>query len=592
MTTPIENQTSKPPQKPPSQGGGGNNRPRNRRGGRGGHRKPRKQQSKATPEELAAAAAKAEEERLKKEEEERLRLIKEEEERKAQELLELRRQTQDAMDVLDGWSKGILEHDEMRSRLAPTKSNDLESSVIMNPWLLEARKKHVNSKKSLKSDLKKCTAFVKKVKTLAGAANGAAKEAVCKSLVNEIQTLNLSRYIDEIAVSIYEAKFKISDVPYLCSVVVAMHERYEDFVPALLNPIQEFLKGKIKENVELKELTKQRRVFLRILTDLLLNGVIVEFKLLLRVLSEAAGVRGKYSSEAVYQVVDATLLVSFAKAVGVEMIGKIPKSVRSSVAVLEKVINASVKGALDSDLLIKVKNTLQVYQKASQQRALPLETLSTIGILYDGIYKSIAQSLIDTHGKLRKLEKRCEQDKLLNGSITESREKGLADAQKLFENLFKSVESLSEILDKDAPTLECEQEEFEAYTRSGLELWTKTDDNEELNWFPFDDEETWSFYVDIPDFLTTVPSVLLGLSDDQVESKKADNSKKYGLDTSNNPEELSEDQHSTIPIISDEGVIDVIDEAEMADDNEGKNIFQPIRRYESWYNLSIHFNCS
>ena len=580
ITMTADNNNKPPKPKPPpskkqgSGDGGGNNRQRNRRAGyRGKSRNQQSQSNKASPDEIAAVAAKEEELRLQKKEEERLRLLEEEEEKKAYSLLQWRKRVVDAMDSLSGWSEDILKHEELRSRLAPSKSNDDECSVIMSPWLVEARVKHRNSKKSLKSDLKKCTAFVKKIKTLAGAANGAAKDAVCKSLVNEIQSLNLSRYVDEISLSIFEAKYKMTDVPYLCSVIVAMHERYEEFLPTLLNPVQEFLRGKNKEKIDPTEATKQRRVFLRILTELLLIGVISDTKLIFRVLSEAAGVPGKSSSDAPYQVLDATLVVSFAKAVGIEVIGRAPRSVRLSIALLEEAIVDSCANSIDNvELLNKAKYVLKTYEQTSRIRAMSLDARSTIVALYEGFFKSISQSLVDTHIKLQKLEKRCEQDKLLTGALTETREKGLNDANRLFENLLKSVEALSEILDKDAPVLEDEKEESETGTGSGLELWTKNDDTEELNWFPFDDEETWSFYCDLPDFLTTVPTVLLGFSDDQVETKKVRNSKKYGPESNTSSEDISEDQNTAISSEVEESILENEDETEIAEENEGESI--------------------
>jgi hypothetical protein len=44
----------------------------------------------------------------------------------------------------------------------------------------------------------------------------------------------------------------------------------------------------------------------------------------------------------------------------------------------------------------------------------------------------------------------------------------------------------------------------------------------------FDDEETRSFYSDIPDYLTTIPPALLGLTVEAIEAKKVENTAKYG----------------------------------------------------------------
>ena len=183
---------------------------------------------------------------------------------------------------------------------------------------------------------------------------------------------------------------------------------------------------------------------------------------------------------------------------------------------------------------------------------------------------------------MRKLEKRCEQDKLLNGSLTDAREKGLNDAQKLFENLQKSVEALSEVLDEDIPVLEEEKEELEADTGVGLEVWTKDEDMEESDWSPFDDEETWSFYCDVPDFLTTIPIALLGLSEEQLERKKALMSQKYGLDPNDNHEnELTQEDTDIVANETNDASTDFEDEVDHTDLNEGMYILRKLNHFVS-----------
>ena len=76
-----------------------------------------------------------------------------------------------------------------------------------------------------------------------------------------------------------------------------------------------------------------------------------------------------------------------------------------------------------------------------------------------GAYDFLSKSLVNTDTKLQKMEKRCEQDRLLAGSLTEAREKGLQDARKLRESLDKSVDAMSDILDLPLPKLEKEAEE-------------------------------------------------------------------------------------------------------------------------------------
>jgi regulator of nonsense transcripts 2 len=162
-----------------------------------------------------------------------------------------------------------------------------------------------------------------------------------------------------------------------------------------------------------------------------------------------------------------------------------------------------------------------------------------------GAYQFLVTSLIQTHGKLQKLEKRCEQDRLLSGTLTEAREKGLSEARKLKENLQKSVEALSDVLDEDVPKLLDDNEIGGQDAGLGVEVWTKGA-GEEDDLGPFDDEETRDFYCDIPDLLATIPPVLLGLTPEQIQKRKEENLKKYGKD-SELATEVSDDSPEVTP---------------------------------------------
>ena len=88
------------------------------------------------------------------------------------------------------------------------------------------------------------------------------------------------------------------------------------------------------------------------------------------------------------------------------------------------------------------------------------------------------------------------------------------------------------------PHLKEEENEEADGGGTGVELWTKAGGDEEgANFGPFDDEETRAFYCDIPDLLTTVPPALLGMSQDEIDKRKADNLVKYGSGFDNVAEE-------------------------------------------------------
>jgi regulator of nonsense transcripts 2 len=116
----------------------------------------------------------------------------------------------------------------------------------------------------------------------------------------------------------------------------------------------------------------------------------------------------------------------------------------------------------------------------------------------------------------------------LQGILSDAREKGLVDERLLMVSLKKRVETLSDVLDVDAPILNDEEKEMETSDGKGMELWNRGSANGEENLGPFDDEETRSFYCTVPDLLSTKPPALLGINLNEVEKLKERNLRVYG----------------------------------------------------------------
>ena len=92
------------------------------------------------------------------------------------------------------------------------------------------------------------------------------------------------------------------------------------------------------------------------------------------------------------------------------------------------------------------------------------------------------------------------------------------------ELLKKSIKTFSEALDVNLSILEEEEANDLATDGKGIELWTKNESgarDEKLG--PFDDEETRSFYCDVPDLLSTKPPALLGINPNDLEKQKERN---------------------------------------------------------------------
>lgn len=83
--------------------------------------------------------------------------------------------------------------------------------------LKQSRESHEANKAKLKSDLKKTTAFTKKVKALS--------EDQRASLDKDLDNLNLSRYVSEIVDAVAENRLKNADVSVAVHLCCLMHQR-------------------------------------------------------------------------------------------------------------------------------------------------------------------------------------------------------------------------------------------------------------------------------------------------------------------------------------------------------------------------------
>ncbi len=137
---------------------------------------------------------------------------------------------------------------------------------------LEAeREEFARSKKKLKSDLKKCTAFVKKIK---GGTYPAPKEL--ESPNHPLRTLNLSRYVEEMALVLLElqSNVKQAGVPGMVAICMEMHRWYATFAKALVPTLLSCVYGSNKgDNRNGGRLRLPHCVYFRLLMEFVTAGV-------------------------------------------------------------------------------------------------------------------------------------------------------------------------------------------------------------------------------------------------------------------------------------------------------------------------------
>lgn len=114
----------------------------------------------------------------------------------------------------------------------------------------------------LDSSLKKNTAFVKKLKQFTA--------AQLDSLLKDMSTLNLTKYISEVSSALSEAKLKLTDVNAAITLCSELHRVYADFSNAFLENWQKILSLKPGEKVQNPS---KLRVDLKLFAELVSVGI-------------------------------------------------------------------------------------------------------------------------------------------------------------------------------------------------------------------------------------------------------------------------------------------------------------------------------
>ncbi len=185
----------------------------------------------------------------------------------------------------------------------------------------------------LKSDIKKSSAFVKKLKLLT--------ENSADALMKDVKEINLTRYVSECVASLVEAPLKMVDLPAAVRVISLLHQRYAEFSSLLIQTLVTTFDASY--GTDDKSKLVKRRILLRLLSELYLAGVITDVHVVSHIIQRVAKreggpsggskTRGKgnmsmtgasHSNQSSAQL-EVPLLVNFAKSVGVEFLGVLPK---------------------------------------------------------------------------------------------------------------------------------------------------------------------------------------------------------------------------------------------------------------------------
>eukprot|EP01122_Echinamoeba_exundans_P016290 TRINITY_DN8213_c0_g1_i1.p1 TRINITY_DN8213_c0_g1~~TRINITY_DN8213_c0_g1_i1.p1 ORF type:complete len:1396 (+),score=384.70 TRINITY_DN8213_c0_g1_i1:24-4190(+) len=404
----------------------------------------------------------------------------------------------------------------------------------------EAARPDASFFKQLDSSIKKNSAFIKKIQAKISDEN---KE----SLVKEIRQLNLTRYVSELAAAVAQVPLKVSDIEPTVKVCSVIHQLYADFTPQLIPALSKALTAATQSDKE--EAMARRRLLLRLICDLFIYGVFTDESVVMSALKELLTTKDKPSQML-------TLVISFVRSAGIEILGMIPRGQKKPISIAELVANsgggsaASTPNAArasnanrggskpsgteaDDELFSAVstessapRNVAPVAMEEWESDPLVVEILSAeksqpfVSVI-EKFFDKMCQYMLKEYASLRKIEKANHELLVTKGEVSQSGQEEYEKQKQSFFKLQNNMIQLAELMDRDLPELPDEDRTTRVVTASSdssagtstMENGTSADaseaGSEEALW---DDEDTKILYEALPDLKDMVPLVLLGIN--------------------------------------------------------------------------------
>lgn len=391
----------------------------------------------------------------------------------------------------------------------------------------ELREKNLNRQNppdsyffKLDSSLKKNTAFVKKLKQFTA--------QQLDGLLKDINGLNLTKYISEVAQAIVEAKLKMSDIPAAIILSSNLHQIYSDFSTHFFENWQKVLT--IKPGEKVKNASKMR-VDLKFYCELLNVGIFTHktgLPLLGQLLTNLINQDKEEHSHL-------SIILSFCKHVGEEFAGLVSRRI------------SYIAKKYDMEL--------------PSSSLLPSENQQKLRMLLREYHQTLCRHLKKEHKELQDAERWKRRAMESRGEISNDRREQLDLLTANFEKLYQSTVTFCDLLNENMPDL---PKEVEAPTEG---MVIENEDIGDVVLDPWDDEDTKSFYVDLPDLRQYLPNYQLAQKESSEPLPEVEVVTEEALDDENSAEpELT---------IEDQAMLKEIEEEALKPDIEKSAIEKP-----------------
>ncbi|CAM0903744.1 unnamed protein product [Alopecurus aequalis] len=322
--------------------------------------------------------------------------------------------------------------------------------------------------RTLDSSIKRNTAVIKKLKMIS--------DEQKDGLMEELKSINLSKFVSEAVSYICEAKLRSADMQAAVQICSLLHQRYKDFSPCLIQGLlKAFFPGKSGADLDSDKNSRamKKRSTLKLLMELYFVGIVEDASTFVNIIKDLTSVEHMKDRETTQT--NLSLLASFARQ-GKHFLG----------------LQKHGQEAFDEFYMgLNVTDDLKTFFK---------KALSSY-------YDAVAAILQSEHASLRATE--SENAKILNakGELSDENTALYEKIRKSFDQLLRCVTSLAEALDMQPPVMPDDGHTTRVTTGTELSPSVKDFSAVESIW---DDEDTKAFYESLPDLRVFVPGVLLG----------------------------------------------------------------------------------
>jgi regulator of nonsense transcripts 2 len=377
----------------------------------------------------------------------------------------------------------------------------------------------------LDSNIKKSSAFVRKLKVL----NDACKD----SLIKEINSLNLTKYLSEITAALVELKLKSTDLNAYLQVCCELHRRYPDFSALLLEQWQLVLPKTMPEISNHSKLRNDLPLF----AELASCGIFA--------VKESLPVLGNLLKLLLHEKhsLHLNVILNFCRMCGWDYAGLVSRKTRE----IAEHFNLSIP----------------------RSNFLPSERQKGLRTLLNEYFRQQVQLLEHQHNSLRNKEQQNKQLLMTKGEIPTKRKEAYEEARinfnvslslvskikekilknKLFlQKFLQSMQNFSDLLDEDLPKFESEASEVDELSVDCMQE-SKVNLGDFSLW---EDDHLRTFYEQLPCLKNQVPA---NLYKDSIKEKYRKPNKKVNSAVDKferNEKKMERENEPTMTMMTDE----------------------------------------